>query len=181
MRKKANCRRYNMERHRYGQLVRPLFVAWCTSEPPSFPQLSLQSDPNTSVEAEEHHSRPAVHRKEVGLVVDGHSRQVVVVPGYHNHLVAVRIVHAEEEAVHIVHGSERAVHIVPGLEEAVHIVPGLEDVVHIVLDLEEAVHSLAEEGHHSSLEEARPHTHLDRPGVVLAVSFSHLWCHKLNR
>jgi hypothetical protein len=94
--------------------------------------------PSTLAEVEEHYSHPAVHRKEVGLVVVGHIRRV-----------AAHIVRNSEEVVHTVHDSE-AVHN--------HPVAG---------------RSLAEEDHHSHLEEVRRHSHPDHPGLVADVLVSH--------
>ena len=82
---------------------------------------------STAVEAAGQHSRSAVHRKEVGLMVVDHS-----------HLAAAHIVPGSEEADHIVPGPEEADHIVPGPEEADHIVPDPPEAAHIVPGPEEA-------------------------------------------
>jgi hypothetical protein len=158
------------------------------------------------VEVEGPHSRPAVHRKEFGWAVVGHSHlaavhivlglgeavHIVLGLGEAVHIVlglgeAVHIVLDLGEAVHIVLGLGEAVHIVLDLGEADHIVLDLEAAVHIVLDLEEAVHtypaadhSLAGEVHHSLLEVHR-RGHRDLPGVVVDLLFFHPSYRKMNR
>jgi hypothetical protein len=128
-----------------------------------------QIHPNTSVEAEEPHSRPAVHRKEVGLVVVGHSHLAAAALGHRIHLGAVHIDLGPGEAVRIDLGRGEAVHIGLDREEAVHIGLDREGAVH---NRYAADHSLAGEDHYSPLEEVRRHNYLDQPGVVVALRFS---------
>ena len=122
------------------------------------------------MEAAGQYSRPAVHRKEVGLVVVDHS-----------HPVAAHIVPGPEEADYIAPGLEEADHIAPGPEEADHIVPGPEEAAHIVPDPEAAVHTrsaadhrFAEVDHHNCLAEVRRRNAQGRSELVVVALASRL-------
>jgi hypothetical protein len=122
------------------------------------------------VEAAGQRSPPAVHRKEVGLVVVDHSRPAVahIVPG-------------SEEADHIAPDPEEADHIAPDPEEAAHIAPGPEEADHIVPDPEAAVHTrsaadhrFAEVDHHNCLAEVRRRNAQGRSELVVVALASRL-------